>query len=622
MTEPDIKSAAVDSVAARARLEGRLRIRTAARDDARRRERLLSITGFAVLVGGIILMLATADKIVPLPWWGALAALAGTLVPTIILRERATTARRRHGYAITWIEEGLARLDDQWRFGQADGQEYADPEHPFAADLDVFGAHSVYERTNGCATTLGRDALAAVMRGEAKSDLPSRQAAVRALADDLGWREAFAVELRGFRDSAGRTPVERETIDEKTRALIGWGDSPPPPLDPMWRIIRDFALGGGFLFVLVQVIFFSWAWWAVVPAYLLNFTLLGGAKDIEADLDRFEAIRRTLDDWARVIRQVEACTVDAPLVESLQEELRREGIQASAAIRDLTGRVDRLSSRRNMYYALTLDVAFLLDLHFRRSLLAWKRRHGHLIDTWLHASARMEALASLASYAAAVPGHAWPELTETGDVLDATDLAHPLLPANTRVGNDLTIAESGSLFLLTGSNMSGKSTFLRACGLAVVMARAGLPVSASQLRFRDQRVVTCMRTQDDLSRGSSRFHAEVRRLKECVDFARDGGLTLVLLDEILAGTNSKERHIGTEAVLNGLADLPASTLIATHDLELAGVIERAPGHGAVKHFRDQVVDGQMTFDYLLRDGLCPSTNALQVMRQEGLEVPE
>jgi len=450
-----------------------------------------------------------------------------------------------------------------------------------------------------------------------------RQAAIRALVEAEDLRESLHIELREFLANIGDGPSAREGLDQQTRSLEGWGKEPPPPPDPSWHVVRDLLFTAIFFTVAVMIIMQDLPWSLLVPAWLLNYVILGGAKDVEEDLERFDSVRRTLGGWARILRVLEdRLPKGAVPLDEVHAALSLDGGRASECIRELDRKVERLAWRGNMFWALTFDVILLWDLHARRALHRWKRRHGEHIDSWLAAAARVEAMVGLANYAAAVPDHSWPRFGTDQTVYGATALAHPLLARASRVGNDLRLERLGGVLLFTGSNMSGKSTFLRSVGLAAVFARAGLPVCADSLRIQDLDVTTCMRIHDDLAQGSSLFHAEVRRLASCVEAARSDRPTLVLLDEILAGTNSHERHLGTEAVLRGLADAAAVTLVATHDLELKSLIDQLEGAGSLLHFRDDVTGGVMSFDYRLREGPCPSTNALRVMRAAGLEVPD
>ena len=607
----------------RDRVLSRLEARRAELEAAKGRERVAVGIGLAALVFAIALVTMAADDVIPLHWAGALTIGTLGLVVSIAWREQRSIACRRLRHAVAFHEAARRRLDDDWDLGFDGGAAYEEASHPYAVDLDVIGAQSVFARMNTTATTLGRDALAALLLDhESRAQGPERQKAVRALADDWDLREALHVELAEFLAGVAAGPAAREILDARTRDLEGWGQEPPPPPEPTWHVARDLVLTAGFIGVLTMIVTGQWPWAVLLLSWGVNYMVLGGAKDVEEDLERFESVRGTLDGWARILRVIEdrVPSGSAPL-DAVKADLTADDARASSAIADLDRRVERLAWRGNMFWAMTFDVALLWDLHARRALHRWKRRHGEHIDRWLRAAARVEAFAGLGNYAACVPDACWPEFVDD-TVFEAEGLAHPLIAADVRGGNDLTLPDLGGVLLFTGSNMSGKSTFLRSIGLAVVFARAGLPVPANRLRLQDVDVATCMRISDDLAQGSSRFHAEVHRLAACVEAAGSQRTTLVLLDEILAGTNSEERHVGTDAVLRGLANARAVSLVATHDLGLKSLIDQLGDKGRLLHFRDDVTEGVMTFDYRLRDGACPSTNALRVMRDAGLDVPD
>jgi len=599
-----------------------LRQRRAAHASEQARERRAAALGLLVLVLAVAALSLSADGALPLHWSVTLALCVVALIVAIQFRERCTVRRRRAAPAVGFWEQAAAREQDRWDdLDQDAGAPYADPEHPYANDLDLFGPGSLFARINTTRTTLGRDALAHAMLGQdQRHSAAAQQAAVTEMAEDHLFREALHVELQEFLAKTATGKAAQEILAHNTRSLSSWGAEAAPAPDPAWRVGVELLCAAGFLTAAGFVIAGSQPWSLLAPFWLLNYVILGRARDVDDDLEQFESVRHTLDGWARILRTMEehAPTTSAPLHEARQQ-LEGPGGLASRCIADLDRRVERLAWRGNVFWALTFDVALLWDLHARRSLHHWKRRHGDLIDQWLSAAAAVEACAALGSYAAHAQGHCTPGLSED-TVFTASGLSHPLLPADGRVGNDVELQRLGELILVTGSNMSGKSTFLRALGLAAVMARCGLPVCAASADLRPLTVVTCMRIQDDLARGSSLFHAEVRRLARCVEEARASDATLVLLDEILAGTNSDERHIGTEGVLRGMSGTAAVTVVATHDLSLRTLVDEAPDRGRLLHFRDTVTDGLMDFDYQLRDGPCESTNALRVMRDAGLRV--
>jgi DNA mismatch repair ATPase MutS len=263
------------------------------------------------------------------------------------------------------------------------------------------------------------------------------------------------------------------------------------------------------------------------------------------------------------------------------------------------------------------------DVHCAFALLGWRARAGEHVRAWLDALGEVEALASLAGFAFEHPAFAWPELTP-GPLLEACALGHPLLPADRRVGNDVSLPVAGRALVVTGSNMSGKSTLLRALGVNAVLAFAGAPVCAAALRIGAVRVATSMRIEDSLEEGVSHFYAELRRLKRVLDWTHDEGRppVLFLLDEILHGTNSRERVLGACAVVRELVGCAALGAVSTHDLGITALERELGGQVENVHFEEQVEGEAMTFDYVLRPGIVQSSNALRLMRAIGIAVPD
>ena len=607
--------------AIRSDLEARLECRRAEHAGARRAESAAGNLAVALLLVGLGLLGFSSNLGSAAVWVGGAALVA--LVPVVAWRGRLTRRRRRLGYAVEWMERAAQRLEDRFEFGQEHGGEFKDPSHPYAGDLDVLGAGSLFHRLNGCQTLLGRRALAALLTGELPGDSPDdRRSAVEELRDATQFRESFEVELRTVGEIERSASVDAVRLRRDTEALLAWGREPAPPAEPGLRILFHAALALLATGAVAVKFVFDLPWGVALPFYALNFLVLSRQKDIEALEGRFSTIRVTLQQWSRAIRCLEDYAPQGSLLRDARGRLLAQSVPSSQAIARLGSLVDQLSRRRNVIWVLTFGVLWLWDLHARRRLFAWQREHGPHLREWLDSVALVEGLCSLGAYAEAVPEQCYAEFTAQGAWFTASSLCHPLLPRKLRVGNDVELAAEGSVLLVTGSNMSGKSTLLRACGLAAVMARLGLPVPAAALRLREIVPATCMRVEDSLQEGSSRFHAEVKRLKFCVDRAAAGPATLVILDEILAGTNSRDRHQGTLAVLRRLTEVPAVTLVSTHDLELVALREAHPGKVDIAHFRDTVQDGVMTFDYRLRPGALPASNALEVMRLAGIEVAE
>jgi len=588
---------------------------------ARTKERKAVGLALAILFVGGSAVLLSLENAFGLSWTWIVPSFLVSMILTVFWRGKCTRSRKRLGYAVEWMERALQRLEDQFQFGQEDGAEYLDPKHPYALDLDLFGKASLFEKLNACHTALGREALARMITGDLpQKGITARQEAIQELFENVDFREKFEVGFCVLKESIDPDPDERRRLEGDTRSLLAWGDEPELEPNSKFAVLIWLLLGGLATGVLVAKFVFGLSWFIFLPFYLLNMFVLSHAKDIKKLLESFFKVRNTLDSWSRLLGYFEKSNPRSPVLQDLRNHLFQGPLPASRAIFRLKNLADRLVWRRSKVWLCTFDILWLWDLHVRRALLQWKQTHGSHLKDWFLGISQLEALLSLATYAEAVPDATIPVISDNGLVLSAEGLAYPLLPRDVRVGNDIEIKNAKSVLLVTGSNMSGKSTFLRTVGLAVVMTRMGLPVSAKKFRMREMDVTTCMRVQDSISQGSSKFHAEVTRLKFCVDRAGQNPLILVLLDEILAGTNSRERHIGTMIVLRDLVENPSVTLIATHDLQLASLADEFPGRIRLVHFRDFVQKGSMSFDYKMRPGPLPTTNALRVMQSVGFHI--
>jgi DNA mismatch repair ATPase MutS len=281
--------------------------------------------------------------------------------------------------------------------------------------------------------------------------------------------------------------------------------------------------------------------------------------------------------------------------------------------------IDILDSVRNQFFApfafvllIPTQIAFAID--------RWRAASGRSIQPWIDAIAELEALSSLASFAFENPDHVFPEMVENGTCFEATGLGHPLLPAARCVRNDINLGEPLRVLIVSGSNMSGKSTMMRTIGINAVLAYAGAPVRATRLRLSPLAIGASIHIQDSLQSGASRFYAEITRLKQIVELTNDERPLLFLLDEILSGTNSHDRRIGAEAIIRGLVERGAIGLTTTHDLALTKMVEPLGERATNVHFEDHLEGGKMVFDYRMQPGIVTHSNALELMRAIGLEV--
>jgi hypothetical protein len=540
-------------------------------------------------------------------WLGV--PLAG-FVLLAALHDRVFRARDRLRRAVAFHERALARLDGRFAGTGTPGDAFADPAHPYALDLDLFGSGSLFELLCAARTRPGEARLAAWLLAPAAPDeVRARQRAVAALAPRLDLREDLAVLGEDVRAAV------------EPASLAAWGEA--PPLVEAWLLPASLGLGAAALVAAAA--------WAVglgpVPFVAVLLSEWAFVRALRAPVDRVLAglerpaaeLRVVAELLARLEREPLA---DEPRLAALQGGLAGPGARASAAIARLERTVSRMEWARNQFFAPFAFALAWTPLH-AGLVERWRLAHGRRIRGWLDAAAELEALSSLAGYAYEHPADPFPELVDAAPgrppVLEGEAVRHPLLPD--AVPNDLQLGgERGPrVLLVSGSNMSGKSTYLRTVGVNVVLALAGAPVRAARLRLSAVQPGATLRIQDSLQAGKSRFYAEITRLKELSDLAAGPVPLLFLLDEILHGTNSHDRRIGAEAVVRGLVARGALGLVTTHDLaltELAG----SDATLANAHFEDQVKEGEIAFDYRLRPGVVAHSNALALMRAVGLRL--
>jgi hypothetical protein len=549
-----------------------------------------------------------------LPSWGwwlvAAAALAFLLLAWVhsgVIREEERAKVRTSLNA-----RGLARLEGRWRAFAEKGERYLDPNHLYAGDLDVFGQGSLFQLLDETATRSGEEKLASWLAAPAPPPLiRERQEAVRELAPLLDFRQLLLVESR---------LVSREKADPA--AFVRWAEGGPYLQTIRWArpvawVLPALTLA---LFVLGRL--------DVVPRPLFwagVFLLLGvvGAtrRPLAQMYERISMGERGFVRFGETFAAVEAQPLQSPLLVRVLGPLQpKGGDSVSARMHRFSRRFSFAEARQSNQLHALLNLLTLWDLHFLFALEAWRREHGAEVRKWFNALAELEALSSLAGFAHDRPDLAFPEIAEDGPRYEATALGHPLLERPVR--NDVALVGPRAALLVTGSNMSGKTTLLRAIGTNAVLALAGAPVCASWLRLSALHILTSMRVQDSLERGVSYFYAEVQRIRAVLEAAGAGrGGSLFLIDELLLGTNTRERQIASREILRLLLETDAIGAVTTHDLSLASIAAE-PWGARVRnvHFRDRLQDGKMTFDYRMREGVVDTTNALRVLAEAGVPI--
>jgi hypothetical protein len=527
-------------------------------------------------------------------------------------------------------ERALARMAGKWRSFPQAGERWAVATHPYAGDLDVFGRASLFQRLDATSTRYGEEVLARWLSGE---DVPSdttefadvvkrRQAAVRDLAPRLVLREELAA-LGSLLDDRDEKPDPRPFVMWAGQSGSNAGGGKLPGALRVVALLVPMATVGtmiaGGLGLVHRMLF-------LLP-FAVSVLVLGALRArIQPALEAASSKEGVLARYGGMLKLLEEEKLEAPLLVGLQKRLKESGASATQEMAALSRIVGFVDARNNEVFRFLIGPALMWDLWCALALEKWRARAGKTAFGWFRALAELEALASIAGFAFENPDHAFPEILTDRTVFEAESLGHPLIDADKRVANDVSIRAPGHALVVTGSNMSGKSTLLRAIGINAVLANAGGPVCAKSLRIGRLKVATSMRVSDSLEEGTSRFYAELKKLKLVLDLARalekepGQGTLLFLLDEILHGTNTRERLIGARAILMELLGRGAMGAVSTHDLGLGDLESEKPDQVKNVHFEEQVEGDVMSFDYLLRQGIVQSSNALRLMKIVGLDV--
>ena len=529
----------------------------------------------------------------------------GAFVWLAVLHENRLQEIRRRQRAIVFYERGVARTRDRWAGTGETGDRFLDESHPYARDLDLFGKASLFELLCTARTRAGEEELAEwLLSAASPAEIKARHAAVCELRECVRLREEFF--CIGETVRAGVHPD----------ALTKWGEQKPILKARSIRITTTML---GVVWVAGMIAWGALGWGtAALAICALN---LAWAHRIHARWDAAaEAIEEAtgdLDVLAGVLRLIDRGQFSAPRLQEIQARLKHAKFAPSDAIRKLDRVVGYLESRRNPALRL-VDVLMFWSAHFVFAAEGWQQEFGPHIRGWLEAVGEFEALTSLAGYAFEHPADVFPQFVERGPLFDAKRLTHPLLPAEKAVCNDVRLGDGVQLMILSGPNMAGKSTFIRCVGVNAVLALCGAPVRATELKMSPLAVAASICVLDSLSGGTSRFYAEIRRLKLAEDLAAGALPVLFLLDELLSGTNSHDRLEGTKLIVRSLMDRGAIGIVSTHDLALAEIPASMDGRAVNVHFEDRLEDGKLIFDYKLQPGVVKTSNALELMRSIGL----
>jgi hypothetical protein len=567
--------------------------------------RISNLRLLVAAIAAVIAWLAFVRQFVS-PFWLIAAGVAfmALVVAHARVLERIDRARR----ARRLYERGLQRIDGTWAGSGPDGARFL-PDHPYARDLDLFGPDSLFQLLDTARTEAGEEMIAAWIGSPAPiGEIQARQPGVAELAGDVDFRETLAV-------------FAAEAHVGRTSALNRWAQF--APAGASLRTLSVFAASGVATAALLAATLTG-----VLPEQLLFAWLLGqtgivlrARRWVNEVISRVEAAAHDLELFRQLIAAIEGRSFNAPRLQALQARLADSDGRPSEHLARLQQLVSIVEQCDHNPYARLIATPLVVRGQCAVLIDRWHARHRDRLAGWLDAVGELEAFAALASYKFEHPLDPFPTLTASGPAFHATGLAHPLLPGTAPIANDVAVGgERPQVLIVSGSNMSGKSTLLRAVGVNAVLAQMGAPVRAAALLLSPLALGATLRVDDSLQSGHSRFYSEILRIRSIVDAARGPRPVLFLLDEILHGTNSHDRRIGAGAIVRALVDAGAIGLVTTHDLALTELVRELGGRAANVHFEDRIENGRMVFDYRMRDGVVERSNALALMRAVGLEV--
>jgi len=514
-----------------------------------------------------------------------------------------------HSSLVQINKDELARSNFELN-GFDEGIEFFEPSHPYHIDLDVFGRHSLFQLINRTSSVFGRPILANWLSNHApKEEILLRQQAVQELSKRLDLRQNF--QAQGMTEDKPEKSHIKELfiwLKDKTRAKN----------KGLYQVLMVTLA----IITVGSIVFSSLGYVAAGLPILMTFINMAVLGTLFQKLllitRQTEKGYKSLRSLKEQILLIEENDFESEKLRELKQRLSPENSQASQTLRELSSILDNLQNRANVLYLL-FNVTLLLDIYWYLKISRWKEKNEANLEEWFEVIGTFDALMSIAGYAFSNPGYTYATISDNAHTIVAKDLGHPLINSKKRVSNNFEFSGKGGICLITGSNMSGKSTFLRTVGINSVLGLMGAPVCAESMEIGELKVFTSMRTQDDLEESVSSFYAELKRLKQLINQIDESTPTLFMIDEVLKGTNSEDRHKGASALITQLNKTNAFGLVSTHDIVLGNMTNELNG---VKNysFNSTITGNEIDFNYKLTPGLCKSFNATKLMQLMGIEV--
>jgi hypothetical protein len=541
--------------------------------------------------------------------YGVFAAISLVLFLIMVKRHERINQQTRLYEQLVRINETEIEVTNGDYSDFYDGNEFEQSDHPYTFDLDVFGKKSLYQYLNRTANYIGRERLAQYLITPEKSEIKRTQDAIKELSPLLTWRQEFL--------AMGQLDPDNK---KNYHQLLEWTKQPPVKTVTIAKIFY-WTLTALTLGLVVLSGFFTFPWLGGTLKFLTLFNLFVVAlhtQQIKKEISQLNAIYKTVAQYGNLIQSIEKQAFKSDKLSEIQQGLKPEKELASAAILRLSVLLNRLESVQNIFATLLFNGLGLYHLHTLITLQDWKKEHAANLENWINSVGEMEALNSLAHFVHNHPSFVFPTLSEKVE-MDMIELGHPLISAEKRINNNISFGKEGFV-ILTGSNMSGKSTFLRTLGINLLLVNVGLPVCAKRCTTYPFDIFVCMKLSDSLHDNESYFYAELKRLQRIVGTLQNGKPCFVLLDEVLRGTNSNDKLAGTLGLTERMIAQKATGIIATHDLKVCDLTTQYPDYLRNMCFEVEMTTDNLIFDYKLREGVCVNKSASFLMKKMGITV--
>lgn len=574
----------------------------------RNKIRKISVLRVILFISGAICLF----HLYPYGLWISIGILACTLIPFLVLvkyHNRLFLKKEWWETSIIHYQNELAAQDgDSSSF--EDGKEHTNPEHPYTFDLDIFGKRSLFQTINRTCTPFGKNTLAEWMKNHLTNHEPirMRQEAIRELAGLKDFRENFRITGMLFKGKE----TDMESIGEWVRtpgyfSKRKWCQWIVPAVPCVNLFLLILGLSG--------IISMNWVGISFGCFLVASFGLVRRVTLIQSNYEkRLEA----LSTYTRLIRLIEEQELKSRLLLEWKEYFKSNGLQAREILNLLEKELDRLNLRNNQLLYVILEGSLFWQLRQMLRIEHWKQTYGQQLMIWLDTLGKMDAICSLGTFAFNHQEYTYPQIAEKPFTFKARDMGHPLMPSSQCVRNDASIPSRPYFIIITGANMAGKSTYLRTIGSNYLLAAIGAPVCCSSLEVYPAQLMTSLRTSDSLNNNESYFFAELKRLKRIIGQLNDGKEMFIILDEILKGTNSKDKQKGSFALVQQLMELKTNGILATHDLLLGELAGRFPNEVKNYCFEADIQNNELTFSYKLKEGIAQNMNACFLMRKMGI----